>query len=184
MRDSKWKQAIVTLTVAFAIAVGVNWAILWLFGQKSGYRAEHSLVGIILLMAYASVFMDKKGGSPGPIRFFLIALVPCYLGTVFPDLDITLFGIGGHRNPLFHSSLSYFLWFVLGRGRGLLLRTGVIGYGVGLASHLEWDALDHADVRWLPGGLMDRLWLVSHGLFCFIPPNSRRKNSTARFSAQ
>jgi hypothetical protein len=44
-----------------------------------------------------------------PVVF--VATVPVlYLGTALSDWDITVFGIGGHRNPLFHSSISYFVW--------------------------------------------------------------------------
>jgi hypothetical protein len=46
------------------------------------------------------------------------------------------------------------------------LQTLVVGYGIGLASHLWWDVLYYGDVRWLPGGVIDRLWLGAHGFLC------------------
>lgn len=170
MIKNKWVKLAVVFVIAFAIAAGVNWTILWLFGQKSSDRAVHGLVGIILLMAYTAMFVEKKENQFGPISFFLLAAVPCYAGTVFPDFDITLLGIGGHRNPLFHSSLSYFFLFFLLGHKGPFLRTITLGYGIGLASHLGWDVIDYGDVRWLPGSSIDRLWLGINGLLCFIPP--------------
>jgi hypothetical protein len=165
----QWRQLLIALGVSLGLALLLNWAILTLFGQKSAARAEHSLVGIILLMAYVSRYMDRRETCLGAVTFFLLALIPCYLGTVFPDLDITLLGIGAHRNPLFHSSLSFLvLWWLVTR-RSVILQAVVLGYGVGLASHLWWDTLFYGDVRWLPGGMADRLWLAGHGLACLVP---------------
>jgi hypothetical protein len=120
-------------------------------------------------MAYVSRFVDAHATRLAAVAFIALALIPCYLGTVFPDLDITLLGIGAHRNPLFHSALSFFVLWWLVRRQGLILQVVVLGYGVGLASHLWWDALLYGDVRWLPGGAIDRLWLASNGLACLMP---------------
>ena len=162
----QWKQAVITLALALSVALIVNWAVLQFFGQKSAYRAEHSLVGILLLMAYIAVRADKQASPLRAVGFFFLAFVPCYLGTVFPDRDITLLGIGGHRNPLFHSSLSFFLLWVCVRQHNAVLHTLVAGYGIGLASHLWWDVLYYGDVRWLSGGVIGRVWLGVHGLLC------------------
>jgi hypothetical protein len=165
----RWQQVLLALGVSLGIAVVLNGVILTLFGQKSAERAEHSLMGIILLMAYVSRFLKIRDARLGVIFFFLWALLPCYLGTVFPDLDITLLGIGRHRNPLFHSSLSFLvLWWLVQR-RGVMVQVLVLGYGIGLASHLLWDMVDYGDVRWLPGGMVDRLWLGANGLVCLLP---------------
>jgi hypothetical protein len=165
----RWQQLLITLGLSLGIAVLLNWGILTLFGQKSAARAEHSLIGIILLMAYVSRFLDTQGTRLGAVTFFLLALIPCYLGTVFPDLDITLLGIGAHRNPLFHSSLSFFALWWLVRRQSPILQAAALGYGIGLASHLWWDTLYYGDVRWLPGGAVDRLWLAGNGLACLVP---------------
>jgi hypothetical protein len=165
----RWKQILIMLAVSFGVAVLVNRAILQLFGQKSADRAEHSLVGIILLTAYVSRFVEKPETRLGAGAFFLLALIPCYLGTVFPDLDITLLGIGAHRNPLFHSSLSFFALLWLVNRQNAILQTLVLGYGVGLASHLLWDMVYYGDVRWLPGGMLDRVWLGANGVVCLMP---------------
>jgi Domain of unknown function (DUF5942) len=172
MKDPKrvqWRRILIALGASLGIALVLNWAILRLFGQKSAERAEHSLIGIILLMAYVSRFIDTPETRLGAVTFFLLALIPCYLGTVFPDLDITLLGIGAHRNPLFHSSLSFFVLWWLVRRQSVILQAAVLGYGVGLASHLLWDAFYYGDVRWLPGGMVDRLWLAGNGLACLVP---------------
>jgi hypothetical protein len=165
----RWQQALVALGVSLGVAVLLNWAILTLFGQKSAERAEHSLMGIILLMAYVSRFIETQATRLGALTFFLLALIPCYLGTVFPDLDIRLLGIGAHRNPLFHSSLSFLVLWCLVKRRGVMLQVLVLGYGIGLASHLLWDMVDYGDVRWLPGGMVDRLWLGANGVVCLVP---------------
>jgi hypothetical protein len=124
-------------------------------------------------MAYVVILAEKEATDRRAVGIFFLALIPCYLGTVFSDLDITLFGIGGHRNPLFHSSLSFFILWFLVRRQHQFLQIMVTGYGVGLASHLWWDVLYYGDVRWLPGGAIDRLWLGAHGLLCMITPGSR-----------
>jgi Domain of unknown function (DUF5942) len=172
----QWKPILIMLAVSFGAAVLVNWAVLEFFGQKSADRAEHSLVGIILLMTYVSRFVEKHDTRLGALAFFILALIPCYLGTVFPDLDITLLGIGAHRNPLFHSSLSFFVLLWLVNRQNIILQIVVLGYGIGLASHLLWDMVDYGNVRWLPGGMVDRLWLGANGVACLIPLllNSKR----------
>jgi hypothetical protein len=160
---------LITLAGVLAVALLLNWAILKLFGQKSADRAEHSLMGIVLLMGYVYLWVDQQGGRLAALPFFSLALIPCYLGTVVPDLDITLLGVGAHRNPLFHSSLSFFLMLMLVGRRQVWLQPLSAGYGVGLASHLWWDVVDYGDVRWLPGGAIDRIWLGLNGLLCLLP---------------
>ena len=174
----QWKRLLVTVVVAFGIAVLVNWGVLGLFDQKSADRAAHSLVGIILLMAYVSRFVRKQESRLGAVTFFFLALIPCYLGTIFPDLDITFLGIGAHRNPVFHSSASFLVLWSLVYRQSVILQTLVLGYGVGLASHLWWDVLDYGDVRWLHGSAADRLWLGVNGAICLMPLLIHSKRNT------
>jgi len=166
------KKGVISITSFFVLALIINWAVIELFGQKSADRVEHSLIGVILLIAYASLFANKQGTKKA-VSFFSLALIPCYFGTVFPDLDITLFCIGGHRNPLFHSGLSFFILLFFVWRRNELLQTLVVGYGVGIASHLWWDIVYYGDVRWIPGGFLDRVWLGANGLLCFISPQKK-----------
>jgi hypothetical protein len=160
---------LIALGFSLGLAILLNWAILSLFGQKSAARAEHSLVGIILLMMYVSRFVGTQETRLGAGSFFLLALIPCYLGTVFPDLDITILGIGAHRNPLFHSSLSFFVLLWLVRRQSIILQVLVLGYGIGLASHLLWDMVYYGNVQWLSGGSLDRLWLGANAVACLVP---------------
>ncbi|MBT4092216.1 MAG: hypothetical protein HN580_28070 [Deltaproteobacteria bacterium] len=165
----KSKKTLFVLAVFLIVAIVINLVILELFNQKSFYRAAHSLIGIIALMGFVYTFADDNISRAKLFSIFLISLVPCYLGTVFSDLDIRLLGIGGHRNPLFHSGLLFFFFFVLAkRFNSYLLAVIVAAFGVGLGSHLIWDIFDHADVRWIPGGSLDRLWLGINGLICFL----------------
>ncbi len=158
-----------TVFVLFLVSLILNWAILALFRQKSTYRAEHGLVGIVLLMGFYYLLKDRGSSKIQLGLLFLLSLIPCYFGTVFPDLDIKFLGIGGHRNPLFHSGLLFFfLLFLLRRNPSIFLHTLVSGFGVGIASHLLWDLFDRADVRWLPGGTLDRFWLGMNGFLCLI----------------
>lgn len=163
------KNTFIILAVFLGIAVALNLIILELFDQKSLYRAEHSLVGIIMLMGFFVTFLDINTSRLKTISLFLLSLVPCYFGTVFSDLDIKLFGIGGHRNPLFHSGIFFFiLLFVLRRYKSIPLTAIIAAFGIGLGSHLIWDLFDHADVRWIPGGTLDRFWIGTNGLLCFV----------------
>ena len=163
------KREIIILAAFLFAASIINLFLLKLFGQKSSYRAEHSLVGIIMLMGFFCIFANEKISGLKLILLFLISLAPCYLGTVFPDLDIRLMGIGSHRNPLFHSGILFFILFYSARrSHSFFLAAIISGFGIGLGSHLIWDLFDHADVRWIPGGGLDRLWLGINGLLCFI----------------
>ena len=98
--------------------------------------------------------------------------------------DIRLLGVGAHRNPLFHSSLSFLALRLLAGSQMRLPHILIAGYGIGLASHLWWDIVAFGDVRWLPGSALDRLWLGIHGLLCLVPsiPPLRRGGSPRPYS--
>lgn len=166
---NKSKRGIIVLAVFLLTAIMINLFVLKVFGQKSSYRAEHSLVGIIMLMGFFYTFTNNKISGLKVGMLFLISLAPCYFGTIFSDLDIKLLGIGSHRNPLFHSGLLFFILFYFARRFNSFFMAAIISaFGVGLGSHLIWDLFDHADVRWIPGGSLDRLWLGINGLLCFV----------------
>lgn len=168
-------KIVLRLAIFLLIALLITIGILKLFDQKSLYRATHGFIGIITFMAFFFWLIDSNISQNRLISvnklivFFFISLIPCYLGTVFSDLDIKLLGIGSHRNPIFHSGLLFFfLIFLVKRFNILILTTTVVAFGIGLGSHLLWDVLDYADVRWIPGRNLDRLWLGVNGILCFV----------------
>jgi len=141
----------------------------------SSARLEHFIWGIVCWIVY--VVLQKRRGDRRLLHpLALVATVPVlYLGTALPDWDITLLGIGGHRNPLFHSAVPYvclaWLWRKVGLAEvadalaGPRLNIALhVGLTLGLASHLLLDVWQYGDVRWLPGGTLDRLWLSGHAL--------------------
>ncbi|MDT8407226.1 MAG: hypothetical protein RQ715_08250 [Methylococcales bacterium] len=151
-------QSLVLWTVLAGL---LNLALIRFLGQKSWDRIEHSFIGVLLLLVFAAFI---RRGVRDRLVWVLMALLPCYLGTVWPDWDIRLLGIGGHRNPLFHSSLAAWILLALWPGSWPGRAVMVGGFAIGVASHLFWDVLFYGDVRWLPGRFWDRVWLFSHGL--------------------
>jgi hypothetical protein len=163
------KKPLLILAGFFLLAIAINLVILEVFHQKSAYRAAHSLVGIIVLMGFVYTLSGDHPYNGKTITLFLISLVPCYLGTLFSDLDITLLGIGGHRNPIFHSGLLFFLLLLLTkRFDSYLFAVSISAFGVGLGSHLIWDLFGKGDVRWISGGTLDALWLGVNGSLCIL----------------
>lgn len=154
----------------------------------SGARFAHFVWGVVCWVVY--VWLSTRRGDRRLLHpLALLVTVPVlYLGTALPDWDITVLGIGGHRNPLFHSALPYFvlawLWRTVGLAEAMANVGGAyldmavhVGLALGLASHLLLDVWDYGDVRWLPGGTLDRLWLGGHavllGLVAWYPPSAR-----------
>ncbi len=168
------------MAIFLLVAILINMAVLKIFGQKSSYRAVHSLIGIIMLMGFVSTFAGEKISRSKIGLLFCISLIPCYLGTVLSDLDIRLLGIGSHRNPLFHSGLAFFLlFFIFKKFNSFAIVAIVSAFGVGLGSHLIWDLFDKADVRWIPGGSLDRMWLGANGAICLV---MSKRNLSLRFN--
>lgn len=107
--------------------------------------------------------------------FLAVALPMLYLGTALSDWDIRFLGIGGHRNPIFHSAIPYlilaYLWGKIGyhptadelTGQRLVVGAHV-GLAIGLCSHMVLDIAQYGDVRWIPGGQLDRLWLAGNAV--------------------
>lgn len=181
----KSKRVIFIFAIFLLIAILINIIILEIFNQKNSYRSAHSLIGIIMLMEFFVTFKDDKIQHIKLVSLFFISLIPCYLGTVYSDLDIRLLGIGSHRNPLFHSGLLFFIMvFFMRLFNSILLGTIIAAFGVGLGSHLIWDIFDHADVRWIPGGTLDRLWLGLNGALCLILAKSSLSSQLQKESAK
>jgi membrane-bound metal-dependent hydrolase YbcI (DUF457 family) len=112
-------------------------------------RLEHFIVGLVFWAVY--LWLQQRRGDLWLLHpVVLVATVPVlYLGTALSDWDIAVFGIGGHRNPLFHSALPYFCLAWLWRRSGLADVAGTrlgaalhVGLTLGLASHLTLDVWD------------------------------------------
>ncbi len=95
----------------------------------------------------------------------------------FPDLDITLLGIGAHRNFLFHSFALVAALFLAvrkldaRRGVIVLLKSVVAGCGIGIGLHLFADVFQSHPVKFpFVGSLVDgtsvddRLWLGTNSI--------------------
>ncbi|WLE98779.1 MAG: hypothetical protein QTN59_08045 [Candidatus Electrothrix communis] len=164
------KENLLLLGIVASVAVSLNLLVLKLFKQKSVYRSEHSLVGIVTLMLVFSTFLFGEGPKEASlIGTFLLCLIPCYLGTVFPDLDIKYLGIGAHRNALFHSGILFVVLFFIAKMLDIFLFTVFIaGFGIGVASHLLWDLFDRANIRGIPSRGWSRFWLGSNGVLCLL----------------
>jgi hypothetical protein len=140
----------------------------------SSARFWHFVVGLLCLGGYLYARRKRQGRSADSLVLFVVAALPAlYVGSALPDWDIALFSIGAHRNPLFHSALPYFFAGYVSRqlgllsclhrvGAGALIAPVQIGFALGLGSHLLLDILQYGDVRWIPGGTLDRLWLGLH----------------------
>ena len=62
-RGKQIVSILVTLAVAFGVALVLNWGVLGFFGQESADRAEHSLVGILLLLGYMAAGAGNRANS-------------------------------------------------------------------------------------------------------------------------
>jgi hypothetical protein len=165
------KENLLFLAIASAVAVSLNLLVLKLFKQKSVYRSEHSLVGIVCLMlVFSTLLLAEEGPKEASlVGTFLLCLIPCYLGTVFPDLDIKYLGIGAHRNAFFHSGIFFFIPFFFARRLDIFILTiFTAGFGIGVGSHLLWDLFDRANIRGISSREFIRLWLGVNGLLCLF----------------
>lgn len=119
-------------------------------------RLIHGLIGVIFWIGYLA-YRKPRGSAGVKVALLVAALV----GTWVPDLDLLL-GVGYHRSPLTHSALPAVVvaWLTRSVSRHVI----PVGFAVGLASHLFWDIIFFGDVRWIPGGSLDRLFLLLNTL--------------------
>ena len=137
----------------------------------SSARLTHFIFAIVFLIVYLAGQSKRGNGISGTQFVSIVVTLPVlYLGSAISDWDISFFGIGGHRNPLFHSSLAYFVLVFLGRWTGLtallpaLMGAVHISFALGLSSHLVLDVIQYGNVKWIPGGTLDRLWLTANAV--------------------
>ena len=162
----------------------------------SSARFWHFWMGVAFLVLY---LLGKQRQIEGRILMHplgLALLIPAtYLGTVLPDWDIKLLGIGAHRNPIFHSAIPYFLaallWRLAGGNRVIqspltirLMAGAQVGFVLGLCSHLVLDIFQYGDVRWLSGDTFGKLWLAIHSvllaLVAWFPQYARHSTCSFR----
>ena len=98
-------------------------------------------------------------------KYFYIYLFVS-LGTWVPDWDLIL-GIGFHRSPLTHGIFPAILVAYLVKKYDFDPFIS-IGFALGLSSHLFWDTIFYGDVRLIPGGTLDRIYLVSSGSILLV----------------
>jgi len=132
-------------------------------------RIIHGLVGVAFWIGYLAY---RKPDCSAAMKAGL--LVSALVGTLAPDWDLLL-GIGFHRSPLTHSALPAVVvaWSTRPVSRYVI----PVGFAIGLASHLFWDIIFFGDVRWIPGGAYDRLFLLLNSLGLVVW--AIKKNGTA-----
>lgn len=118
----------------------------------SDARIEHAVVGFVFWLVFLLIRNPKCSG------WEVLAMLPwALLGTWVPDWDLFL-GIGFHRSPLTHSALPVVVisLFVPARAAYAV----VVGFGLGIASHLVWDTIYYGNVHWISGRFWDRTFLM------------------------
>lgn len=119
-------------------------------------RLIHAIMGIVFWVLY--LYWNRE-------RYTLIdhlaMLGAVFFGTWVPDWDLWL-GIRFHRSPMTHSVLPV-VGFVYGI-RSISSFILPVGFALGVASHLFWDIIFYGDVRLIPGGAFDRLFLLGNCL--------------------
>ncbi|MDE0008098.1 MAG: hypothetical protein F4Y86_17725 [Gammaproteobacteria bacterium] len=95
----------------------------------------------------------------------LIVIPVALIGTWVPDWDL-FFGIGFHRSPFFHSALPVLPLLVRRLRETTTGKMLVVGMSLGVASHLLWDTIAYGNVIMIPGGMLDRLFLLVNSAVC------------------
>lgn len=123
-----------------------------------GLGIEHKalVVGASALTASGLFFLPTLFGD---------TLMTAYLSRPLAEMDILLFGLGSHQNPLMASAMIPLLGYGLlgGHKKGRALACGL---ALGMAAFcLSESVLLTSDVRWIPGmDLLDRGWLAANGV--------------------
>ena len=119
-------------------------------------RFIHLLAGIVFFVLFI-----KLSGIRISNKSMILASIPMAIGTWVPDWDLFL-GIGFHRSPITHSALpAILIWWVAYKFK--INKMIVIGFILGLSSHLFWDIVAYGNVQWISGGNNDRLFLFING---------------------
>lgn len=143
----------------------------------SDARVEHVIVGFVFWLAFLLIRNPKCNG------WEILAMLPsALLGTWVPDWDLFL-GIGFHRSPLTHSALPVIVLSLLVPARASYAL--VVGFGLGIASHLVWDTIYYGNVHWISGRFWDRTFLVVNAVGILIwalayEPNPAKRKKRKR----
>jgi len=118
-------------------------------------RLIHLIVGIVFFIGFIK-FTNFKITNQN----MFLGFIAMTIGTWIPDWDL-FFGIGFHRSPLTHSILPALLIgpIILKMRLPIIL---IIGFVLGLSSHLFWDIIAYGNVQWIKGGNNDRLFLLAN----------------------
>lgn len=124
-------------------------------------RLIHLCVGIVFFYGFMRYKRLNVGHST-----LLSGFVAMALGTWVSDWDLLL-GIGFHRNPITHSFLPALLvgWIVFRLKMPVFL---IIGFSLGLSSHLFWDIIAYGNVQWVSGGNNDRIYLLINSVILIV----------------
>lgn len=123
-----------------------------------GLKVEHTalVVGTSAVVASGLFFLPTLFGD---------SLLTAYLSRPLAEMDILLFGLGSHQNPLMASAILPLMGYGLlgGHKKG---RAIACGLALGMAAFcISEAALLTSDVRWIPGmDLLDRAWLLGNGV--------------------
>ena len=126
----------------------------------SNERLIHGIIGVLIWLAYLKWHKTKCNWNHK-----VLMLLSVLVGTLVPDLDL-IFGIGFHRSPITHSILPVIAISYLTRSISEFVIP--VGFGLGVMSHLLWDIIIYGDVRWIPGGHNDRLFLLINSFILLV----------------
>ncbi len=136
-------------------------------------RWVHLFAGFVFLIAFLKIAKCKVRSHS-----MILLLIATGLGTWVPDWDLFL-GIGYHRCPITHSFLPVLpvIWLV---GKLNLPASVILGFAIGLSSHLFWDIVDYGNVQWIDGGNNDRLFLLANAVILIAVAVACRSRSPQR----
>ena len=127
----------------------------------SADRLIHLIVGIIFFFGFKKMTNFKITKQT-----LFLGLIAMTIGTWISDWDLFL-GIGFHRSPLTHSILPALLigLIIFKMKLPIIL---IIGFSLGLSSHLFWDIIAYGNVQWIKGGNNDRLFLLANSIALLV----------------
>jgi serine protease len=148
---------------------------------KKAHNATGGLTfGLGLLIAGALAAHARRRGGVIPLNpLYLVGVMVGASGLFFlPSLgllsqgftswDMAIFGVAGHGNPLFFSALAPLGLILLGYS-SRRLRVPLAGFAVGVAASLVFQIVARTtNIVWLPGAVVDELWLAANALVCAV----------------